>query len=77
MKKNMGTVDRSIRVALAIVVVILYATGVISGAVACVLGIIATAFIVTSSIGYCPAYTPFKFSTRKKEESESVEASQE
>ena len=67
MKKNMGTIDRSIRALLALVVVILYATGTISGTIACILGIFATAFVLTSSIGYCPAYTPFKFSTCKKE----------
>jgi hypothetical protein len=67
MKKNMGTIDRSIRLLLALVVVILYAAGTISGTLACILSIFATVFVVTSSIGYCPAYTPFKFSTCKKE----------
>ena len=41
MKKNMGTIDRALRFGLAVLVAILYFTGVISGTVAIVLGIIA------------------------------------
>jgi Inner membrane protein YgaP-like, transmembrane domain len=66
MKKNMGTVDRVIRVLLAIVVLVLYLTGNITGLAAIILGIIAAVFVVTSIIGFCPLYTPFKISTIKK-----------
>ncbi len=66
MKKNMGTVDLGIRLALAIVVAILYFTGKISGVVAIVLGIFAIAFFITSLIGYCPAYTPLGIKTLKE-----------
>jgi K+-transporting ATPase A subunit len=65
MKKNMGTVDRGIRVALAIVVAILYFTGKISGIAAIVLGIIALVFVITSLVGHCPAYTPLGIKTFK------------
>jgi hypothetical protein len=65
MKKNMGTVDRGIRLALAIVVVILYFTGKISGIVAIVLGVFALAFVITSLVGHCPAYTPLGIKTFK------------
>ncbi len=67
MKKNMGTVDRIIRVTLAVIVAILYFTGQISGIAAIVLGIFALIFIVTSAIGFCPLYVPFKLSTIKKQ----------
>ena len=67
MKKNMGTIDRVIRFALALVVLILYLTGAISGVAAIILGIFALIFVVTSFIGFCPLYVPFKFSTRKRE----------
>lgn len=67
MKKNMGRVDRGIRLALAAGIVILYATGVITGGLAVILGVFAAAFVVTSAIGYCPAYTPFKISTCGKD----------
>ena len=66
MKKNMGTIDRTIRFLLALTVVILYFTGAISGLAAAILGIFALIFVITSFIGFCPLYTPFKLSTRKQ-----------
>lgn len=66
MKKNMGTVDRVIRVLLAIVVIVLYLTGNITGIATIILGILAFVFIITSLIGFCPLYVPFKISTIKK-----------
>ena len=63
MQKNMGTIDRVIRIALAVVVAILILTGAVSGVLAIVLGVIAVIFVGTSLIGFCPAYLPFKIST--------------
>jgi len=63
MKKNMGTIDRIIRVLLAIVVAVLYFQGVITGTLAVILGIVAIIFIVTSLIGFCPMYVLLKIST--------------
>ena len=68
MKKNMGTIDRVIRTLLAIVVLILYLTDVISGVVAIILVIIAVIFLLTSLVSFCPLYSLLKFSTMKKEE---------
>jgi amino acid transporter len=65
MKQNMGTLDRLIRFILAVIIGILYFTGQISGTAAIVLGVIAIAFILTSAVGHCPAYTPLKISTKK------------
>ena len=67
MKKNMGLVDRIIRLVLAAVVAVLYFTGQLTGTATIILGIIAVIFIITSAIGFCPLYVPFKFSTMKKE----------
>jgi hypothetical protein len=67
MKKNMGAIDRIIRTLLAILILVLYELGQISGVAAAVLGIIAAVFVLTSIVGFCPLYTPFKFSTRKKQ----------
>ena len=64
MIKNMGTVDRVLRVALAILVAVLYFTGVISGTVALILGVLAVVFLLTSFVGTCPLYLPFGLSTR-------------
>ncbi|MGC9396316.1 MAG: YgaP family membrane protein [Anaerolineae bacterium] len=66
MVKNMGTVDRVVRVVVAILIAILYFTNVISGALAIILGILALVFVATSFIGFCPLYVPFKISTRKE-----------
>ena len=67
MTKNMGTVDRAIRLVVVAVVVLLYLMGRISGTLAIVLGIVALAFFVTSLIGWCPSYLPFGITTRGKE----------
>jgi len=66
MKKNMGTTDRIIRTLLAVVIAVLYFMKQISGTAAIILGVIAIAFLLTSFVGFCPAYLPFKISTRKK-----------
>jgi hypothetical protein len=69
MKKNMGMVDRGIRVALALVVAILYFSGQISGVAAIVLGVLAVIFLLTSALGFCPLYLPFNISTDKPQKS--------
>lgn len=66
MIKNMGTADKLIRIAVAIGIAILYFTNVISGTTAIVLGILAIVFILTSFIGFCPLYAPFRINTAKK-----------
>jgi len=65
MKKNMGTVDRVVRLILAGAVLVLYLTGVISGTIAIILGALAVVWVVTSLLGFCPLYLPFKISTRR------------
>ena len=67
MKKNMGTADRGIRVALAALVAVLFLTHTISGTVAIVLGVIAVVFLLTSFVGVCPAYMPLGISTCAKQ----------
>ncbi|MDH4196034.1 MAG: DUF2892 domain-containing protein [Candidatus Aminicenantes bacterium] len=66
MKKNMGSVDRTIRVLLAVVIAVLYFTKQITGTWGTILGILAIIFLLTSAFGFCPLYVPFKISTRKK-----------
>ena len=67
MKKNMGTIDKVIRILVAMVVVVLYFTHIISGTLAIILLILAGIFILTSFLSFCPLYFPFGLSTRKKE----------
>ena len=65
MKKNMGTVDRVVRVLAALVVGWLIFNGTIGGILAIVLGIFAVVFLLTSLVGSCPAYLPIGLSTCK------------
>ena len=67
MKKNMGTVDKVIRLLVAVVVVTLYFTKVISGTLGIILLALSAIFVVTSFLSICPLYMPFGLSTRKKE----------
>ncbi len=61
--KNMGTLDRTVRVGMAAVIAVLYLTGNLSGLAAMVLGILAVVFVATSLVGTCPLYLPFGLST--------------
>ena len=65
MTKNMGTVDRAVRLAIVVIIAALYFAGQLSGTVAIVLGIVAVAFLGTSLIGWCPTYVLFGISTSK------------
>ncbi len=66
MKKNIGTIDKSIRIIAAILIAFLYYTNVISGTLAIVLGILAAVFIITSFMNFCPLYLPFGINTLNK-----------
>lgn len=65
MKKNMGTVDKTIRILIAVVIGVLYFTNTIWGTLAIILGILAVAFVFTSFISFCPLYLPFAINTSK------------
>ena len=62
----MGSMDKGIRIFLAVIIAILYFTNQITGVAAIVLGIFALVFLLTSLISFCPLYVPFKMSTLKK-----------
>lgn len=66
MKKNMGAIDKTIRILVAVIIAILYFTNIISGVAAIILLIFAGIFILTSFISFCPLYLPFGISTTKK-----------
>jgi hypothetical protein len=67
MKRNMGTIDKVIRILVAVVVVVLYFTNIISGTLAIILLALSAVFVVTSLLGFCPLYLPFGLSTKAKE----------
>lgn len=66
MKKNMGNVDRAIRLIIAAIIVALYFFDVTSGTLAIVLLIVAGIFVLTSLVRVCPLYLPFGITTRSK-----------
>jgi hypothetical protein len=68
MKKNMGSIDKAIRLLIALLIVILAFTHVITGTLAIVLIILAAVFVLTSLISFCPLYWPFGINTGKKKE---------
>lgn len=70
MKKNMGTLDKIIRILLALIIAALYYTDVITGTLGLVLIIVATVFVVTSFVSFCPLYAIFGISTCKVPEKE-------
>ena len=66
MKKNMGSLDKTIRILLVIAIGVLYYTKVIDGTLALVLGAFAVVMLLTSLISFCPLYLPFGISTKRK-----------
>lgn len=63
MKKNMGTLDRALR---AVAGVVLAGVGAFAGLGAfwtVVAFVLAVLMLGTAAVGYCPAYTPFHWST--------------
>ena len=68
MKKNMGTVDRIVRTILAIIMIILYVQGILSGVWGIVLLVLSGIFLLTSFVSFCPLYYPFGIKTCKVKE---------
>ncbi len=68
MKKNIGTVDKVLRVVAALAIVVLLLTDTLSGPFAWVLGIVAVVFLLTSAVGICPLYLLFGISTTGKKD---------
>lgn len=66
MKKNMGFSDRAIRVVMFIILVILFFAKIITGTWAIIALAIAIVMLITSLIGFCPLYAPFRISTLRK-----------
>ncbi len=66
MTKNMGSIDRILRLLVVLAIGAAYLLGHLSGTVAIALGVVAAVFFLTSLMGTCPAYLPFGISTRNK-----------
>ncbi len=65
MKRNVGKIDRILRLVLAAAVIVLFITGQISGIAAIILGVAAGVFIFTASLGWCGVYSITGLNTYK------------
>lgn len=68
MKKNMGNVDRILRIIAALILAALYFTDVITGTLGIVVVIFAGVLLLTSLVGNCPSYTLLGINTCKVKE---------
>ena len=64
----MGSYDKLIRLAIAIVIIVLYYTGVLADIFGIAGLFLALYLTVTSLISYCPIYALFGMNSRKKDE---------
>lgn len=63
MPKNMGSLDKTLRLIVAVILVALAATGTIAGTLAIVAYVVAAVFVLTSLVSFCPAYLPLGINT--------------
>lgn len=66
MKTNMGRWDRALRLIAAAVFAVLLIAGLVKGTLAVILAILAAILVITTFVGFCPAYVPFGISTKGK-----------
>ncbi|MDP1745141.1 MAG: DUF2892 domain-containing protein [Bacteroidota bacterium] len=66
MKANLGLIDKVVRVAIAVLVAVLFFTEIISGIMVFISLIVAAILLITSSISYCPVYGACGINTKKK-----------
>ena len=67
MKKNMGRLDRTLRLIAALACLVLVIAGVVKGTLAVILVVLAAVFVLTTLIGFCPLYKPLGVSTKPGE----------
>jgi hypothetical protein len=67
-KKNVNSIDKVIRILLAIVLGVLIFTSQVTGILAIVLGVLAVVLVLTSFLSFCPIYALLNLSTIKKSE---------
>ncbi len=66
MKKNLGSLDKIIRIIIAFVFIALYLSGYVPGILGIILIALSVIFLATSFIGTCPLYLPVGLSTLRK-----------
>jgi hypothetical protein len=66
LKQNVGTIDRSIRLILAVVLAVFLLGGGIKGLAAIILWVVALIALITGTIGFCGLYAVLGITTNKK-----------
>jgi len=66
MKKNIGTIDKIIRIIAAVIISMVYISGVVTGALGFIFLIIGGILLITAVIDFCPLYKLLKFKGTKK-----------
>lgn len=66
MKKNLHSIDRLVRIILALVFAFLIFNGTLAGTAGTVLGILAIVLLATGVISFCPIYKALGISTLKE-----------
>lgn len=76
MKTNMGSIDRGIRVLIAVTLFSLFYAKVVQGTLGIVLLVAGVIFLLTSLIGFCPLYAPLGINTCRKKYTEKINITQ-
>jgi hypothetical protein len=66
----MGSIDRGVRVLIAVTLFSLYYAKVAQGTLGIIFLVVGVVFLLTSLIGFCPLYAPFGINTCRKKYSE-------
>lgn len=66
MKPNINGIDKAVRIVLAIALVALYFTNVVSGTLGIVFLAVAVILLATALINFCPVWHLLGISTKKK-----------
>lgn len=66
MKTNVGNMDKVLRIALAVVMSVLYFTRTVEGTLGTVMLILGGVFLLTALVGFCPLYAMVGINTCPK-----------
>ncbi len=67
MDKNLGTKERAIRLALGVILGVLFSAGILHGVLGVLAEVLAFALIFTGILGWCGVYTALGRSTAPKQ----------
>jgi len=66
MTKNIGTIDKIIRIVAALILSTLYITGIVSGTFGYIILAIGGILLLTALVDFCPFYAILKMKSTKK-----------